>query len=250
MKCIVPLAGPDLFDSINGFRPLVLHGGIPILIQALNRRAWRRKLRDDDFVFVVRDVAEIRTLKNALGFHWPGCRVVELSQLTQGALLTVVAGLAMVGDDEPVIVDLADILFSEGPQDPAADLGLNVGAIVPVFRSTSSAYSYLRSENGAVVEAAEKTRHQRCRVGRCLYVQGCRDIAGSNRTFDPSSRRASVSRVAIRRPRSEWCSGSWHVRAGPMVESSRTDRQATSQRRLDVTSALSDTPARRSSRSR
>lgn len=157
MKCVVPLAGPDLVHPRHGFRPLVPFEGQPLLRRALDMRAWVKSLATADYVFVVREVDRIETLIRWLETNWPGCRIVRLPALTGGALYSALAGVAAyMGDDEPLVVDLADILFHEGPSDPGAAFAKDVGMIVPVFTSGDPVYSYLRSENGRVVEAAEK----------------------------------------------------------------------------------------------
>lgn len=157
MICIVPLAGPDLPHAEHGFRPLVPVAGRPLIETALEGRSWRRQglLRDSDYVFVVRDVPGVERLHAFLRDRWPGCRIVSLSHLTGGALLSALAGVALAPLDQPVIIDLADILF-----DCDYDFGLpwpqDVGAVTPCFPSEEPCYSYLREENGHVVEAAEK----------------------------------------------------------------------------------------------
>ncbi len=157
MKCIVPLAGPDLEHVEHRFRPLVPHNGRPLLDVALNGRAWRGKLTGADYVFVVREVDGIAELIAWLGEAWPGCRIVRLPALTGGALYSVLAGVAAYeGDAEVLIVDLADIIFGDGPVDPEQMFDPGVGMIVPCFTSDEPCYSYLRTEMGQVVEAAEK----------------------------------------------------------------------------------------------
>ena len=157
MKCIVPLAGPDLWTAEYGFRPLFAVDGQPILEAALHSRAWHDQLRSEDYIFVVREVAGLAELTDYLSRKWPGCRIVTLSHLTGGALFSVLAAMAFVSPDEPVIVDLADILFSEGPDDPAALFTRHgYGAIVPAFASSESCYSYLEIQDGKVISAREK----------------------------------------------------------------------------------------------
>lgn len=156
MKCIVPLAGPDLYTPSSGFRPLFDVNGAPLISVALQGRAWKGALRPQDYIFVLRQVPELDVLSDYLSRTWPGCRIVILSDLTGGALFSVLAAMALVAPDEPLIVDLADILFSEGPEDPAALFSEDCGAIVPVFTSNESCYSYLKTEGGKVIEAREK----------------------------------------------------------------------------------------------
>jgi len=156
MKCIVPLAGPDLFTETYGLRPMAPHKGRPLIEAALKPRAWAGKLTPSDYIFVVRQVEEVVRLTDYLSGTWPGCRIVTLSHLTGGALYSVLAGVSFCGPGEPLIVDLADILFDEGPADPEALMQSGFGAVVPVFSSIDPVYSYLRMEAGEVVEAREK----------------------------------------------------------------------------------------------
>lgn len=127
-----------------------------MLEEALETRAWRPRLRDDDYIFVLRQVPDVEELQRWLCDRWPGCRQVVLSQLTGGALLSATAGAAIAGLTEVLVIDLADILFPGGPANPDDVFRANVGACVPCFRSDDADYSYLRFESGRVVEAAEK----------------------------------------------------------------------------------------------
>lgn len=157
MKCIVPLAGPDLWTERHGFRPLFDLDGTPLIEAALKARAWAGKLGQEDYVFVLREVPRLAELVAYLRATWPGCRIITLSDLTGGALFSVLAAMALVRPDEPLIVDLADILFSSGPADPDALFTREGhGAIVPVFTSSEDCYSYLTIVDGLVTEAREK----------------------------------------------------------------------------------------------
>lgn len=157
MKCVVPLAGPDVWSERYGLRPLFEVEGQPLLDLALSSRAWSDRLYGADYIFVLRETTGREELVAHLAKVYPGCRFVTLSHLTGGALYSVLSAMAMVAPDEPIIVDLADILFSQGPKDPASLFeDPQLGAAVPVFPSTASCYSYLRLEDGLVVEAREK----------------------------------------------------------------------------------------------
>jgi len=157
MICVVPLAGPDLPHAEHGFRPLVPVEGRPLIETALEGRSWRRQglLRDADYIFVVRAVPGVERLLAYLRDRWPGCRIVTLSDLTGGALLSALAGVALAPPDQPVIIDLADILF-DCDYDFAHPWPQDIGAVTPCFASDEPCYSYLREEGGLVVEAAEK----------------------------------------------------------------------------------------------
>lgn len=157
MKCVVPLAGPDLWTERYGLRPLVEVYGKPLIEAALRSRAWAERLAGEDYIFVLRDVPQRSVFMEYLRSTWPGCRLVTLSDVTGGALYSCLAATAFLPPDEAVVVDLADILFAGGPEDPA-DLFARTGhgAVVPTFPSDEPCYSYLNVVEGLVVEAREK----------------------------------------------------------------------------------------------
>jgi len=80
MICIVPLAGPDLIHPEHGFRPLFPVEGRALIEVALEGRPWRQAgmLKDEDYVFVVRDVPKVAQLTAFLGERWPGSRVAAV----------------------------------------------------------------------------------------------------------------------------------------------------------------------------
>jgi len=157
MKCVVPLAGPDLYDPERGFRPLQAFAGRGILETALRGRAWALdgSLGSSDYVFVLRETPRLDVLRCYLESGWPGSRVATVSTLTGGALFSALAGVALVEGDETLCIDLADIFF-DGPAPFWSNWAREVGAVTPCFLSDDPAYSYLRREGEVVVEAAEK----------------------------------------------------------------------------------------------
>lgn len=157
MKCVVPLAGPDLWTERYGLRPLVDVDGEFLIEAALRPRAWAGAMTSRDYVFVVRETVGHSDFLAYLASRWPGCRIVTLSDLSGGALFSSLAAMALVPPDETVAIDLADILFSGGPEDPQGLFAREGhGAVVPVFSSDEPCYSYLRIEDGLVIEAREK----------------------------------------------------------------------------------------------
>ncbi len=156
MKCVVPLAGPDLFSEEFGLRPLYDWIGRPLIEAVLEARPWRGGLSPEDYVFVVREIEQLSRLTNYLRLKWPGCTIVTLSNVTGGALFSCLAGMAFVPCDEPIIIDLADIYFDSEIIDPLVLFQEGYKALVPVFRSSESHFSYLLYEGGIFKRAAEK----------------------------------------------------------------------------------------------
>jgi hypothetical protein len=161
MNCIVPLAGPDFFSPVYGLKPLHDVDGEPLLLRALKSRAWYRsgRLRDESLVFVLRRIPEAEQFALQLTAWFPGSRTVWLSDLSQGALLSALAGSALVArPTAPVVVDLADVLFDCAAQafDRCRTHGTK-GAL-PWFESSDPAFSYaeIASDGVSVLRTAEK----------------------------------------------------------------------------------------------
>lgn len=158
MDVIVPLAGPDFVRSDGSVKALMPIHGEPMLWHILKSRPW-----SDDSVrysFILIDCIETRTFASQYLAQWcPNSNVIFLSTHTRGAALTVLAGIALeANNNSPLIVDLADILYSSNI-DIRSRLSSSsaCGGIAFVFKSANPAYSYLRcDDDGKVIEAAEK----------------------------------------------------------------------------------------------
>lgn len=159
MKVIVPLAGPDLVMEDGSFRPFFPYKNGELVPTILKSRAWYQngEVVDSDFIFVIRKVEGIETLKEKFESHFPGCQFVTTESLTGGALLSASLGVSMVTNfQEALCIDLADIDY---------DCSLNVtkqfekrkmSGYLLAFRSENKKYSYLKTEGNNVFECAEK----------------------------------------------------------------------------------------------
>jgi hypothetical protein len=156
---IVPLAGPDFHTPRFGIRPLHPVGGSTLIEHVLGRRPWL-SAPGAGLVFVLREegghTAEARAF---LARRFPRARFVTLGDLSAGAPLSALAGVALASDPlAPVIVDLADIGFEADGWDPAAYFRTHpeVDALLPWFTSSDPKFSYLRLDGVRVLEAREK----------------------------------------------------------------------------------------------
>jgi hypothetical protein len=158
VNVVVPLAGPDFIHPRFGVRPLFPVEGEPLILRALGGRPWiaSGEVRGSDLIFVLRDLAEAAGVRALLADRYPGCRFVALSALTGGALLSAMAGAALVADGRRLCIDLVDILFDWPDWTPAAAWPERLGGLAPVFASDDPAYSYLDLEDGRMLRAAEK----------------------------------------------------------------------------------------------
>ncbi len=160
MKCIVPLAGADFHSASYGIKPLFPVDGEPLIEKVLLNRPWFRngELGREDFVFVLRKGEGLEEFRDYLARVFPVSRLVTLSHPTGGALLSAMAGASLLTDfDEPLVVDLADILFSS---DICATRMFEdepeLAGLLPYFESSEACFSYLLLEGSRVRRTAEK----------------------------------------------------------------------------------------------
>jgi len=158
MNIIVPLAGPNMLLPDGSLKCCQKVNGVPLLRATLETRPWHNNSLN--YFFILEDSPETRTFANGDLVDWyPEAKVTFISQQAQGAALSVLGGLCMVQqNEEPILVDLADIIY-ETDANPKEILESKdkIGAVAFTFLSTSSEYSYLSfDKDNKFVEAREK----------------------------------------------------------------------------------------------
>lgn len=162
MNVIVPLAGPDFEVSDSRVKAEVLTAGNPLLLAALHKRPWMQASGTGNIAltFILRDSPNTKRFANGPLRDWfPDARQVFISEYTDGAALSALAGVACSStNDRPFCVDLADILY-DCTFDPmqAFEREQALGGVALTFQSDNPVYSYLDiDESGYVTRAAEK----------------------------------------------------------------------------------------------
>lgn len=160
MRIIVPLAGPDFIIDESVLKAEIEINGVPLLHRVLNSRPWASSLPSQHYSFILHDCSKTRNFaKKKLQKWYPGSTITFLSNYTRGAALSALAGMATGLElSEPIIIDLADILYISS-LDPIDVFARNptCNGIALVFKSDNCIYSYLRTDQfGSFVEAAEK----------------------------------------------------------------------------------------------
>jgi hypothetical protein len=153
---IVPLAGPDLKMKDGSFRPLYKIDNQPLIIKTLKSRNWYKD--DYKFIFILREVKGIDNLKNYLRDNFKYCKIVTVSDITKGALLSCLGATSLVTDyNLPICVDLADIIY-ECDLEPKKIFqnNLDLYGIIPSFKSNNPKFSYLEIQNNEIIRTKEK----------------------------------------------------------------------------------------------
>ena len=148
MQVVVPLAGPD-FDIFWPFSSR---------LQALLNRSWSSRV--NHYTFILQDCLTARNFYSEfLISHFPNSSVIYLSNLSQGASLSALAGISLIPNfAEPLVIDLADIIYSTNV-DICRIFSDNphCGAVALAFDSANPNYSYFEcNEYGSVVHVSEK----------------------------------------------------------------------------------------------
>ena len=158
MHVIVPLAGPEMVRADGEILALMDFQGHAILKHALSSRPWSSSVKN--YSFVLYECEETKQFADRHLRRWyKDCSIVYLSSFSRGAAMSALAGIPLLDSFcQPVIIDLADILYScniDIAQSLASDK--EIGGIAITFTSKSPKYSYLASDpNGRVTRAAEK----------------------------------------------------------------------------------------------
>lgn len=98
---------------------------------------------------------EYRQLVNTISFlpelDFADVEIVILEERTSGQAETALLGMVSVENNEPVLISNCDTFFTDNfPKE------LPYGGLIGTFEGSSPNYSYVKVENGLVVETAEK----------------------------------------------------------------------------------------------
>jgi len=156
--CIVPLAGPAVYSENGQLRQLELIDGLPLFHRLLSARSWQTEIAPEHYIFVLRAGEEFKELKIVVEKWYPKAKTATISTLTKGALLSALAGLALVDQSAAALtIDLVDIDFSlqESPSRLFAKKS-SVGGLLPVFKSDQAKFSYAKMDGSQVLATVEK----------------------------------------------------------------------------------------------
>ena len=157
MNVLIPMAGAGSRFTQAGYtfpKPLIEVRGKPmiqVVVENLNL--------DANFIFVVqKEHREKYQLDSLLNLIAPNCKIVEVSELTEGAACTALLAKQYIDSDDPLFFANSDQFvewdsteFMYKMSESAAD-----GGIV-TFKATHPKWSFAKvDENGYVTEVAEK----------------------------------------------------------------------------------------------
>ena len=157
MNVLIPMAGAGSRFASAGYtfpKPLIEVNGKPmiqVVVENLNIEA--------KYTFIVQEEHyEKYNLKYLLNLIAPGCNIVQVNGITEGAACTTLLAKEFINNDEPLLIANSDQFLEWNSNECLyafnAD-GVDAGIIT--FKNTHPKWSYARvGEDGFVAEVAEK----------------------------------------------------------------------------------------------
>lgn len=157
MNVLIPMAGAGSRFASAGYtfpKPLIEVDGKPmiqVVVENLNIEA--------KYTFIVQEEHyEKYNLKYLLNLIAPGCNIVQVNGITEGAACTTLLAKEFINNDEPLLIANSDQFLEWNSNECLyafnAD-GIDAGIVT--FKNTHPKWSYARvGEDGFVAEVAEK----------------------------------------------------------------------------------------------
>lgn len=157
MNILIPMAGAGSRFTNAGYtfpKPLIEVRGRPMIEQVINNLNI-----EAHYVFLVqKDHYEKFNLKYLLNLISPGCDIVQIDGVTQGAVCTTLLARDIINNDDPLlIVNCDQIIKWNSNECMYAFSADNIDGGILTFESHHPKWSYAKvGENGFVTEVAEK----------------------------------------------------------------------------------------------
>jgi HAD superfamily hydrolase (TIGR01509 family) len=157
MNVLIPMAGNGSRFAQAGYtfpKPLIEVHGKPMIQVVVENLAV-----DANFIFVVqKSHREKYNLDSMLSLICPGCKIVEVDGVTEGAACTVLLAKEFIDKDEPLVIANSDQFIEWNSLEFFYKMNeQNLDAGIVSFRATHPKWSYAKvDDNGFVTEVAEK----------------------------------------------------------------------------------------------
>ena len=157
MNIIIPMAGHGSRFLQAGYtfpKPLIeVHGKPMIQVVIDNLKV------DAHFIFIVqKEHREKYNLDSMLSLLAPGCDIVDVDKVTEGAACTVLLGKEFINNDNPLVIANSDQFVEWSSLDFFYKMNeQNLDGGIVSFKSTHPKWSYAKTDNnGFILEVAEK----------------------------------------------------------------------------------------------
>ena len=157
LNVLIPMAGHGSRFAQAGYsfpKPLIEVHGKPMIQVVVDNLAV-----EANFIFVVqKEHREKYNLDSMLNLITPGCKIVEVEGVTEGAACTTLLAKEFIDNNEPLVIANSDQFVEWNSLDFFYKMNeQNLDAGIVSFQATHPKWSYAKTdENGFVTEVAEK----------------------------------------------------------------------------------------------
>lgn len=157
MNIVIPMAGAGSRFESAGYtfpKPLIDVEGQPMIHKVVNNLNIQGR-----YIFLVQKAHyEKYSLDTLLNLIAPGCEIIQLEGLTEGAACTVLTARDLIDSDEPLIIANADQYIEWNAFETISEFsndGIDGGILT--FNSVHPKHSFAKTDGqGFVTEVAEK----------------------------------------------------------------------------------------------
>jgi dTDP-glucose pyrophosphorylase len=135
-------------------KPLIDVFGKPMIERVVENLNLKGK-----YIFIVRDEdAEMFNLDMVLPLIAPGCSVLKVNKLTEGAACTALLARELINSNDPLIIANSDQIIEWSSLTTMYSLStIGVDGAILTFQATHPKWSYVKTDlNNFIVEVAEK----------------------------------------------------------------------------------------------
>ena len=155
MNIIVPMAGAGSRFEKVGYtfpKPLIEVKGQPMIAKVVENLNLQGK-----YIFLVQKAHyEKYDLENLLNLIAPGCEIVQIDGLTEGAACTVLKARELIDNDQPLLISNSDQWIKWNSFETISSFNNEDGGIL-TFKSVHPKHSFAKVDgDGYVTEVAEK----------------------------------------------------------------------------------------------
>lgn len=153
INILIPMAGLGSRFAEKGYqkpKPLIDVNGVPMIkavVDSLNI--------DGHYIFIVqKQHSVVYHLLDMLDEIVPGCDIVEIDGLTDGAARTTLAAKELIDNDAPLLIANSDQVVTWSSSEFVSTL--NYANPIALFKANDPKWSYAKIENAKISEVAEK----------------------------------------------------------------------------------------------
>jgi dTDP-glucose pyrophosphorylase len=185
INIVIPMAGLGSRFATAGYttpKPLILIHGVP-MIKAVVRNLTPVKGECHFTFLVLREHVNSYSVDQELQLLAPGCSVIPVDQVTEGAACTVLLAREVIDNDWPMMIANSDQFVDIDIDRYLIDLdSRNLDGLIMTFRNDHPKWSYCRmNQDGTVAEVVEKqVVSNEATVGIYNFRRGCDFVSAAD----------------------------------------------------------------------